>query len=179
MRNTITTDWGDGMKKGYDWEKIKNEYLSENLTAAQLARKHNVSISTLRYHLKKENWEREKNSHETQVSQNFSKEMKIADKLADVLDEAISDKKQFYRYIVKEKDGTNVSEEEKIFDKMDMQSLNNAIKALSSLEEIKRAMQGILSPLEERKMQLSRAGTNDEGEENETGVVILPAVKED
>ena len=97
----------------------------------------------------------------------FSTEIKIADKLARTLSEAVSDKKQFYRYIVKEKDGTNVSEEERIFDKMDMQALNGAIKALSSLEEIKLAMQGALSN-----------GEKEESTENETGVVILPEIVE-
>lgn len=97
----------------------------------------------------------------------FSTEIKIADKLARTLSEAVNDKKQFYRYIVKEKDGTNVSEEERIFDKMDMQALNGAIKALSSLEEIKLAMQGALSN-----------GEKEESTENETGVVILPEIVE-
>jgi len=91
--------------------------------------------------------------------------MKIADKLLDVLDEAINDKKQFYRYIVKEKNGSDSGEEERIFGKMDMQALNNAIKALDSLAEIKRGVLG--------DKAISGA------DENETGVVILPEVEEE
>lgn len=94
--------------------------------------------------------------------------MKIADKLLGVLDEAISDKKQFYRYIVKEKNGSDSGEEERIFGKMDMQALNNAIKALDSLTEIKKVISGEASP------------TDNSGEnEKETGVVILPEVEDD
>ena len=70
------------------------------------------------------------------------KELKIADKLLGVLDKAIKDKNQFYRYIVKEKNGSDSGEEERIFGKMDMQALNNAIKALDSLSEIKRVIAG-------------------------------------
>ena len=106
------------------------------------------------------------------------KEILIADKLTDVLDEAINDKTQFYRYIVKEKNGSDSGEEERIFGKMDMQALNNAIKALDALAEIKRVMYGILSPLEERKLAENK-NLNTEKEENETGVVILPEVEDE
>jgi len=92
--------------------------------------------------------------------------MKIADKLLGVLDEAINDKKQFYRYIVKEKNGSDSGEEERVFDKMDMQALNNAIKALDSLAEIKRVIS------EEPSSE------NHNSEEKETGVVILPEVED-
>ena len=108
----------------------------------------------------------------------LDKEIKIADKLTAVLGEAIDDEKQFYRYIVKEKNGSDSGEEERIFGKMDMQALNNAIKALDALAEIKRGMYGILSPLEERKLADSKTAGNEK-EENETGIVILPEVEDE
>lgn len=114
------------------------------------------------------------------MKKKFKKELVIADKLTDALDEAINDKKQFYRYIVKEKNGTDSGEEERIFGKMDMQAFNNAIKALDSLQEIKRVMCGILTPAEERKLQLAETkGADSPQEENETGVVILPEVEDE
>ena len=108
----------------------------------------------------------------------LDKEIKIADKLTAVLGDAIDDEKQFYRYIVKEKNGSDSGEEERIFEKMDMQAFNNAIKALDALAEIKRGMYGILSPLEERKLADNKTAGNEK-EENETGVVILPEVEEE
>ncbi len=51
---------------------------------------------------------------------------------------------------------------------MDMQALNNAIKALDSLTEIKKVITG----------ETSNSETNGK-EEQETGVVILPEVEED
>ena len=108
----------------------------------------------------------------------LDKEIKIANKLTAVLGEAIDDEKQFYRYIVKEKNGSDSGEEERIFEKMDMQAFNNAIKALDALAEIKRGMYGILSPLEERKLADSKNAGNEK-EENETGVVILPEVEDE
>lgn len=181
------------MKSKYDWSALKTEFVTGDITAAGLAKKHNINPTTLYRHYQIERWSDAKKEYIENVMEKcadnaayiaaikLAKEIEIADKLADVLDEAVSDKKQFYRYIVKEKGEGGSSEEERIFGKMDMQSLNNAIKALSSLEEIKRVMYGILSPMEERKLQLSRDNSAETGssDESETGVVILPEVKED
>ena len=73
---------------------------------------------------------------------------------------------EFYRYIVKEKNGSDSGEEERIFGKMDMQAFNNAIKALDSLTEIKKGINGL-------------SGETTTNEENQTGVVILPEVEEE
>ena len=103
----------------------------------------------------------------------LKKEINIADKLSEVLNEALSDEKQFYRYIVKEKNGADSTDEERIFGKMDMQALNNAIKALDSLQEIKRAMHGITNQPDTEERNTS----SDDGAES--GVVILPEIKEE
>lgn len=181
------------MKSKYDWSALKTEYVTGDITAAGLAKKYNINPTTLYRHYQIERWNDAKKEYLESVMEKcadnaayiaaikLAKEIEIADKLSDVLDEAVSDKKQFYRYIVKEKGDGGSSEEERIFGKMDMQSLNNAIKALSSLEEIKRAMYGILSPAQERKLQLSEgsSGTKGTDDAGETGVVILPEIKED
>ena len=93
----------------------------------------------------------------------YTKEMDIANRLTDALLDALKDEKQFKRYLVKGKENTD----EVILEKVDIDSLNNAIKALKSLEEIKRVMNDAI------------AGETDSGEENETGVVILPDIKEE
>ena len=112
----------------------------------------------------------------------LSKELDIANKLSGILDEAVSDKDQFRRYLIKEKgsDGTTVTEEQ-IFNKIDMKSLGSAIKALESLEQIKSVMYGIVSPLDERKLQLEEAKRMEKQKEEsgESGVIILPDIKEE
>lgn len=166
------------MKNKYDWDALREEFWGENCTLCAFAKKKGMNYATVYHHYKKEGWEKKKS--EENPSSPLEKEILIADKLTDVLDEAINDKKQFYRYIVKEKNGSDSGEEERIFGKMDMQALNNAIKALDSLAEIKRVMYGILSPLEERKLSVSEnKPTDSENKENETGVVILPEVEDE
>ena len=165
------------MKTKYDWDSLRKEFTDGNISLRALAKKHNISYQTLCRHARDGNWKSLRDGKtEKEIK---SVEMDIADKLLGVLDEAINDEKQFYRYIVKEKTGSDSGEEERIFGKMDMQAFNNAIKALDSLQEIKRVMQGILSPAEERKLLLSETKTGEQGEENETGVIILPEVEDE
>lgn len=158
------------MKSKYDWGKLREEFLSDGSSLLAFAQKKGITYATLHRHYKNENWQNGAKSP-------LEKEILIADKLTDVLTDAIDDKQQFYRYIVKEKSGSDSGEEEKIFGKIDMQALNNAIKALDALAEIKRVMYGILSPLEERRLAENKS-SNTEKEENETGVVILPEVED-
>lgn len=169
------------MRKKYDWESIKEEYISGDISDEDIVKKYGVAKTTLQKHMKDDDWLSLKNEAEKKPCSNgMSKELGIADKLLDVLDSAVNDEKQFYRYIVKEKNGPDSGEEERIFGKMDMQAFNNAIKALDSLQEIKRGMQGILSPAEEKKLQLENLrNKTDEEDSGETGVVILPEVEDE
>ena len=168
--------------KTYDWEAIKTEFVTGEMSITQIAKKYGVSTGTVYKHCRSENWNEAKDiyreglekgeNEEISTSVTLTKEMDIADKLSDVLSEALSDEKQFYRYIVKEKNGADSTDEERIFGKMDMQALNNAIKALDSLQEIKRVMQGILNqPDAEEKVSSPE-------EIAECGVVILPEIKD-
>ena len=62
-----------------------------------------------------------------------------------------------------------------------MKSLNNAIKALRSLEEIKSIMYGIVPPAQERRLKIEESKINAAAPEEgaESGVVILPEIKEE
>ena len=177
-------------REKYDWKAIKTEFVTGEDSAAALAKKHGINRSTFYWHYKNERWNEARQEYKDSIADKgagnvasiaaikLAKEIDIADKLSDVLNEAIEDKKQFYRYIVKEKNGSDSTEEERIFGKMDMQSLNNAIKALSALQEIKCVMYGILPPIEERKLQLSQEKESENAETGQTGVVILPPVED-
>lgn len=157
------------MKSKYDWTALREKFISGGENLADFAKEHSIKYTTLYRHYKNEGWEnlKAKKSGEAGIT-----EMDIADKLLGILDEAINDKEQFYRYIVKEKNGSDSGEEERIFGKMDMQALNNAIKALDSLSEIKRVITGEASPSE-------RNEKNNANDKKETGVVILPEVEDD
>ena len=182
------------MKKKYDWNALKTEFVTGDISASALAKKHGISPATLYRHYQIERWSEAKREYLGSVMEKcadkaayiaaikLSKELDIANKLSTILDEAVTDEKQFKRYIVKEKtsDGATITEEQ-IFEKIDMQALGNAIKALQSLEQIKSVMYGIVSPAQERKLQIEEAKIRGEEKEKDEagGVVILPEIKEE
>lgn len=181
------------MKGKYDWNALKTEFVTGDISASALAKKHKINPATLYRHYQIERWMDAKREYLGSVMEKcadkaayiaaikLSKELDIANKLSGILDEAVTDEKQFKRYIVKEKtsDGSTVTEEQ-IFEKIDMQALGKAIKALESLEQIKSVMYGIVSPMQERKLQLEEAKLKGEEKEKDTegGVVILPEINE-
>lgn len=182
------------MKKKYDWNALKTEFVTTDISAAALSKKHGINPATLYRHYQIERWSDARREYLGSVMEKcadkaayiaaikLSKELDIANKLSGILDEAVSDKNQFRRYLVKEKesDGSTVTQEQ-VFNKIDMQSLGSAIKALQSLEQIKSVMYGIVSPFEERKLKLEEAKHKEKqsDEEEQSGVVILPEVKEE
>ena len=170
------------MKRKYDWNLIKTEYITGDISASALAKKYGISYQTLYRRVQIERWNEMRKAYLGSVVEKcadnaaciaaikLSKELDIANKLSEVLLSAANDGKQFNRHIVKGKaeDGRPVTEEY-IFDKLDMDSLNNAIKALKSLEEIKRVMYEAISSDDKKT----------ESRENETGVVMLPEIEEE
>lgn len=180
------------MKGKYDWNALKTEFVTGDISASALAKKHKINPATLYRHYQIERWMDAKREYLGSVMEKcadkaayiaaikLSKELDIANKLSTILDDAVTDDKQFKRYIVKEKtrDGSTVTEEH-VFDKIDMKALSTAIKALESLEQIKSVMYGIVSPMQERKLQLEEAKLKgEEKEETEGGVVILPEIND-
>ena len=181
------------MKKKYDWNALKCEYVTGDISAAALAKKYSINKQTLYRHYQIERWSELRKEYLSGVMEKcadkaayiaamrLSKEMDIAGRLSDILQEAADDKKQFNRYLVREKNADGeTSTEEKIFEKLDMQSLNGAIKALSSLENIRRVMCDVISPAQERRLNIleKKANGTDEKEKSGGGVVILPEVED-
>ncbi len=164
------------MKRKHDWNALKAEFVTGDMTVSELSKKHGISYGTLYRHYQIEHWNKLREEYFDSVLEKcadnasyisaiaLSKELDIAGKLSDVLLRASEDERQFNRYIVKGKEYT----EELIFDKVDMDALNNAIKALKSLQEIKKVMNEAASPKEHK----------DE-DTKETGIVILPNIKEE
>ena len=149
------------MKQKYNWNQLKTEYVTGDISIAALAKKHNANKHTL---YRESIIEKCADNAAYLAAITLYKELDIANRLADVLHGAAMDEKQFNRFLVKGKDFTD----EVILDKVDMDSLNNALKALKSLEEIKLAM----------NQAISSKDTKSE-ERQETGVVMLPDIEEE
>ena len=184
------------MARKVNWEKIKTEYITGNISQAKLAKKHGVCSSTLKRTAGKEKWTAERDAYRTEVVKKASrkigdeqaekiKEMLLtAAAMANVIDGALDDPKQFNRYIVNEGLGDGFTEyTEKIFDKVDFRALKDASAALQTVVKIQKdilAMDRIVDQEKRERLEIDRSKANfvDE-DDNETGVVLLAPVLEE
>lgn len=139
------------MARKVNWEKIKTEYITGDISQRKLAEKYGVPYSTLRDRARKDTWfKQRKKSREKVVSKSVqkveakqvqvaTKELTLLDKIERHLDRAISDVDQFNRYIVTEQVGHGMTEtSEQMYSKADMKALKDAMQVLAMVEKMKQ-----------------------------------------
>lgn len=170
-----------------NWEEIKLEYVTSDMSYRELSEKFGISFSTLSKTAVKEKWSRERNKHrkkvatkaqqkiETKKAKSLAKEMEIAEAISDILKAAVSSPEQFVE--LRDKSGN--------IQKYSMGEITAALEALSKLERSKRSLYGIISEKEKQTFDIARerldiaknraSGTG--ADTAECGVVLLPQVQ--
>ena len=186
----------------YDWDKIRTEYITSDLSLKDISDKYGVSQRLVNTKSAEQGWvdqrkkynakvvEKAVNKVATKRANQLAKEFTIADNISNVLKKALDDAEQFNRYIIDTTtrvDGTEIrTSEEKTFEKVDMRALKDAAAALRLVEEMKRSMAGILRveeinrnrreekrlKLEEEKLQLQKEQTEARKPDTDIKVVI-------
>ena len=139
------------MARKVNWEKIKTEYITGDISQRKLAEKYGVPRGTLQAHANREKWSdlRKKSKAnvvktavkkaEAKQAKVASKELTLLDKIEKHLDRAISDVDQFNRYIVTEQIGHGMTEtSEQMYSKADMKALKDAMQVLAMVEKMKQ-----------------------------------------
>lgn len=139
------------MARKVNWEKIKTEYITGDISQQKLAIKYGVAVTTLKSRAQREHWYRDRESSRSKVVQKAvrkvetkqakvaSKELTLLDKIERHLDRAISDVDQFNRYIVTEQVGHGMTEtSEQMYSKADMKALKDAMQVLAMVEKMKQ-----------------------------------------
>ena len=159
--------------KQYDWATIKTEYITGQISQADLARKHGVSVGKLKEIAVKEHWTDEKKKYALTVVQKavrkeatrqankLAKELRAADNISNVLIKALGDEKQFNRWLTEdveiyEDGGKSIVTTERIFDKVDMRSLKDAAATLKMIEQLKRSIGSILTLQEKTQLDIAQ-----------------------
>ena len=186
----------------YDWDKIRTEYITTDLSLKDISEKYGVQQRLVNTKSAEQGWvdqrkkynakvvEKAVNKVATKRANQLAKELTIADNISNVLKKALDDAEQFNRYIIDTTtrvDGTEIrTSEEKTFEKVDMRALKDAAAALRLVEEMKRSMAGILRVeeinrnrreekrlrLEEEKLQLQKEQTEARKPDTDIKVVI-------
>ena len=186
----------------YDWDKIRTEYITTDLSLKDISEKYGVQQRLVNTKSAEQGWVEQRKKYNAKVvekavnkvatkrANQLAKELTIADNISNVLKKALDDAEQFNRYIIDTTtrvDGTEIrTSEEKTFEKVDMRALKDAAAALRLVEEMKRSMAGILRVeeinrnrreekrlrLEEEKLQLQKEQTEARKPDTDIKVVI-------
>ena len=189
-------------RQGYDWGKLKTEYVTSDISLKKLAEKHGIRYPTVCERSSKEGWVAARKAHIQKTcakacakiadkqANELAKELRAVNKLWSVITGALEDEQQFNRHIVQTrlKDGDKEvwDAKEKLFDKLDTGAIKDMAQALKLIEGMKRSMENILTmeqknriehdkrklAIEEERLELEKRKADADEPDREIKVVI-------
>lgn len=154
-----------------DWDALRTEYVTTEISLSKLAEKHGVTKGALGMRCSKEKWVEERKrykngvitktirKHQEQDVKRLCKLMDATEKLIDISLRAINDEQQYNRFIVTEGIGEGMSEtSEKIFQKVDTRALKDTVAVLKDLTSMVRDFYDVptAAQREQRDINLAR-----------------------
>ncbi len=168
----------------FDWESIKTEYVTTNISKTKLAEQYGVPLGQVQYRSMAEQWSQLRRRHRDRVmaktsdrmadeaAERMARLMGSTDKLMDAALDALDDPKQFYRYIVKEKDADGTHTTEAVFDKADTKAMKDMGTVLEKLTGLTRDLYGLPDREQELREQLARQKL-EQAEKNADGIEVV------
>lgn len=180
-----------------DWDAIKTEYVTTNISQRALIEKYKVNNVDLAKHSKNEKWVEERKKYKAKVtSKAIAKSCnKRANELAGILDAAFNirdtivgatkDPVQFNRYLVQYGSGKDYDTEERIYDKVDTKAIREMTLALKAVEDLIRSIGNIPTEaemqrlrIEKEKWEREKAEANKTENNDHLGVILIPEIEE-
>lgn len=189
-----------------DWYKIRIEYETTGISQRKLAKKYKVSPGTLLKRANREGWAGARletkeviekkvtklvtDKMSDKIAESRAKQTEVIEALWEIALEMVTNREQFNKHIVKLRTGhgDGISCEELTTKKLDVAN-TKLLKDIASSVAIIQGMQdkanGYISPAVQQKLDLDRerlaidktkAGLDDENEENPTGIAEIPSV---
>lgn len=181
-----------------NWENLKNEYITTNISYRKLAEKYKINASQLTARAVKDKWHDKRTEFRKDLEKKamatakakytsaFARLLDATTRAVEVAATAFEDTEQFKRYIVTEGTGEGCSEvSEKTFEKVDTRAVKDLVGVIKDATGLLRDFYDIPTPKEREASQLARdrleleqqkAGLKDDDDENQTGVIYMPAV---
>lgn len=159
-----------------DYTAAKEDFLSGELSLAEISRKYGIKYSSLRYRAKKENWD----SISTEPDETDRKEriMNLSDRLLDKIEQSIN---EIDRCIMKTKEKIKTVE----YDYDLKKPVSETVEEKENIEIIdgmidKMGLKQLVSTLKDIKdIQLSITEDNAASDDDECGVIVLGQVDEE
>ena len=178
-----------------DWERIKAEYITGEMSYRDLADKYGVTVNAVHHHATPGGWYKERMAYRKRVAkkavrQAENKDVKTLTRLLSIIDTAIDqverslrdDPDQLHRHILRDEDG---AEGEEVLRRTDWQAVRYMAAAVKDMTATAHDLLRIRTRAEEDVMELSwarleldrqKAAVGADADEAGTGVVYLPPV---
>lgn len=181
---------------GIDWETIKAEYITADISYRKLAEKWGVPFRTLADRAKREAWAAGRNRHRNNVvkktaqkvaaqaaADNADKLLRLreaADSMGEVIAEVFGDAEQFHRHIITTGLGKGKTRVEcRVEDKVDTKAIKDLTGAMKDLAYVLRNVYDLPTKAEQAAMDaaaerllLEREKAGGEGEDKEIRVAF-------
>lgn len=180
-----------------DWDAIKTEYVTTDISLRGLEQKYKLEHTNLAKHSKVEGWVKARKDYRTRATTKAITKScnKRANELAGILDAAFNirdtivgatkDPVQFNRYLVQYGSGKDYDTEERIYDKVDTKAIREMTLALKAVEDLIRSIGNIPTEaemqrlrIEKEKWEREKAEANKTENNDHLGVILIPEIEE-
>lgn len=193
-------------KFGTDWEALKQQYVTTDLSLNDLVKLHSLSRSNVFAHAKDGKWAEERNQFRTEMNSRsyahiaekavedrvslYEATREAADYLVASILKVAKDPEGIFRHVVQmeRQDGKYREKwaEGRVLDTINSKAAQELSKAITNLASISRTLDGILDAgekakldIEREKLELSKRQTGMSDDiEQESGIALMPGVDE-
>lgn len=157
------------MRRKIDWDAIKTEYVTTDISIKKLQKKYGISLGALTKHSTSEGWVKAKKDYRTKavtkaVTKSCNKRanelagvLNSSYKIRDTIENALNDPEQFNRYVVQYGSGKGEFDtEERVYQKVDTKAIKEMTQALKAIEGLIRSLNNIPTEAEMQRLQLER-----------------------
>ena len=174
------------------WVEIENEYVTDirkkPCTLEDLSNKYGIAIGTIEKYSMENKWsEKRKKYKETikrkavektaeiisdDLSQVTARHLRVSDKLISIIEEALEDENELYKYVEKLRQGYGKGAFEEsvvvaVKDALNDAKLLNIVQSLEKLQKMQRQTLGILDAKDQHKIEMDKRKMGDDDTEFE------------
>lgn len=177
--------------------EIEKEYVTDirrkPCTLKSLAEKYRIPIQTVKEYAARNGWTEKRANHRTTVLQKTSEKtaelisndiakatarhFSASNKLLAVIEDALGDEQQFYKYVEKLRSGFGPGEfeetiEVEVLDSLNEAKLLNTVSALEKVQKMQRQLIGILDEKDRRRLEMDQRrlfGESEDEQEEDDG----------
>ena len=141
------------MTTDIDWQAVRNAYITEDISYAELGKRYNIPRSTVAQRGKQEDWGSQRASHR---AEDPLAGLRTATRQAvTLLMETLADRDQFHRYLVQTNTADGRETGERIFPKLDTGALKQVVGMLKDLTALQRELHDLPTAAEAEARQIA------------------------